>query len=78
MEYQPHAHYVEAALPSCLIQPCIENFLGFHPQVWSITLLLPSESFSLSAAKIIQKNEHPNVFEEKLHFYLESLLFKTE
>jgi len=24
----------------------------FVPQVWSITLLLPSESFSLSAAKL--------------------------
>ena len=30
-----------------LLSSCFENFLGFHSQVWSITLLLQSESFPL-------------------------------
>lgn len=29
----------------------IDNFPGSHPQVWSITLLLPSESFSFRRQK---------------------------
>ena len=46
MEHSPTLN-VEAALPSCFIQPCFENFLRFRSQVWSITLLLPSGSFPL-------------------------------
>ena len=37
---------MEAVLPSCLLLPCIENFLGSHSQVWSITLV-PSSRHSL-------------------------------
>ena len=45
-----HSPTHEAWKPFCppaYFSPCIENFLGFHSQVWSITLLLQSESFSL-------------------------------
>ena len=52
MEYSPTL-CVEAVLPSCFIQPCFENFLGFRSQVWSITLLLPERVLPTPPAKIV-------------------------
>jgi len=43
---------VEAVLPSCYYSSCFENFSGFHPQVGSITLLLPERVLPTPLAKI--------------------------
>jgi hypothetical protein len=43
---------VEAVLPSCIYQSRFENFLGFHSQVGSITLLLPERVLPTPIAKI--------------------------
>jgi len=44
----------------------VENFLGFHPQVWSITLLLPERVLPTLAAKIKRKIRTAKQFGEKV------------
>jgi len=51
MEYSPTLN-VEAVLPYRFILSCFENFLGFHSQVGSITLLLLERVLPTPLAKI--------------------------
>ena len=45
MVYSPTHYAWKLFCPHCYYQPCIENFSGFHPQVWSITLLCRADPF---------------------------------
>ncbi|MBO5615462.1 MAG: hypothetical protein J5932_04990, partial [Prevotella sp.] len=58
--------YVEAVLPSCLLQSCFENFLGFHPQVGSITLLLLERVLLTLLAKIERFSETTKEMDRKI------------
>jgi len=46
MEKQPHAYAWKPFCSPAAISLAVENFLGFHSASRSITLLLPSGSFS--------------------------------